>query len=106
VSHQATKWARVQNLHKTPKAVLLNLADRADPRTDYCFPGQKTIASDTGLSERTVRRALTYLEECGYIKRWERRRRDGYRSSDGIEILVCDDELSHCTYSEWCTEQA
>lgn len=63
------------------KAVLMNLADRADEAWS-CFPGQKRIADDTELGERTVRRALDDLTEAGLILRHHRRRKDGSWTSD------------------------
>jgi hypothetical protein len=41
-------------------------------KTDKCFPSQKTLASATGYSVRTVIRALNDLYERGYIEKWRR----------------------------------
>lgn len=90
MSYRARNWVRTLPLHRTPKAVLIELADRAGS-TDYCcFPGQDRLAADAGLSSRTVWSALTYLEAEGLITRTYRARPDGRRNSDLIEVL-CDD---------------
>lgn len=44
------------------------LRDRADSE-GKCWPGIKTIASDMRLSRSTVKRALTDLEQHGYLQR-------------------------------------
>lgn len=107
MSIKASKWARVQNLHKTPKQVLVALAMRANEKKGFfCFPGQKLIAEETGLSERTVRYALLYLEEMGLITREQRRRRDGYRTSDTITLNVDDRQIAYIhPYGQWRKEQ-
>jgi hypothetical protein len=83
---QALKWAWAQE-HEgfravpTRKYVLIALAEWAD-KTGRCWPGQKFIASETSLGERTVRRHIVWLEREGFLDRRERRRKSGYRSSD------------------------
>lgn len=71
------------------KAVLMNLADRADA-VWLCWPGQKLIAKDTELGERTVRRALDDLEKDGLIRRHHHRRKDGSWSSDRYILAGID----------------
>lgn len=63
------------------KAVLMNLADRADEAWS-CFPSQARIARETELGVRTVRRSLDDLEGMGLIRRERRRRKDGTWTSD------------------------
>lgn len=81
MAYQATNWAWDLDLPMTQKFVLVALADMADESMS-CFPGQKRLARMVGGSERTVRRALSELEELGLIEREERRAKDGYRTSD------------------------
>src|SRR5438552_1047223 len=50
------------------KHVLLVLATRAN-ESGVCTPGIPRIALDTGLSERSVHRALISLEAAKHIKR-------------------------------------
>ena len=63
-------WARRQvfepmNLSSSERFVLLLLADNSswDEETGrwYAFPFQKTLARESGLSERTVKRAISRL---------------------------------------------
>jgi hypothetical protein len=69
------------------KLVLLALADQAND-SGVCFPGQRTLAAKCGLSERRLRDQLVALEKGGYIERKQRRRDDGYRSSDLYSLLI------------------
>ncbi len=63
------------------KLILITLASYADENWQ-CWPGQQTLAEVTELGERTIRRLLAEMEADGLIRRDERRRSDGYRTSD------------------------
>lgn len=54
------------------KFVLISLADNAN-HEGACYPSIKYIARRTSCSERTVHRALGYLESIGLIKKSQRR---------------------------------
>jgi len=87
MSTQAITWAiSFQAESATEKAILLLLANYADG-DGVSFPGQQRIAEQACCGERTVRRILTSLEERGIIRRLERRRRDGSRTSDSIVLV-------------------
>jgi DNA-binding transcriptional MocR family regulator len=90
MSVQAMTWAFAQELPPAPKFVLVALANyaNADASCCRCFPGQKTLARDTCLGERTVRRSLKYLERHGFIERMRRRRADGTRTSDEVALML------------------
>ncbi len=64
--------------------VLHALAYHANSKTNEAWPGVSTMSLETGLSERTVRRALRQLEEAGIILRV---RRGGGRLSARYRIL-------------------
>ena len=81
MSYEATNWAYGLPLRGPAKPVLVALADKAD-EDNSCFPGQSRIASMTGLSVKTVARALTRLEELGLITRTRRNDARGHRTSD------------------------
>lgn len=86
MSSDATMWAkRITTGSANTKHVLRALADYADEAWS-CYPGQERLARETELSVRTVRRILDSLEETGVITREERRRPDGYRTSDRIYL--------------------
>ena len=78
MSVHAQAWAYDQKTGSpTRKAVLLALADRVNRETRRCDPLVETVAEQTELSERTVRRALDDLTEAGFLTRERKRRQDG-----------------------------
>lgn len=88
MSNQAVNLVKKHRVGSpTKKSVLLALADYAD--VDWStFAGQERIAAETELSVRTVRNALTALEEEGLIVRRIRHRRRGRgRTSDYTTII-------------------
>jgi hypothetical protein len=88
VSIEAMVWAkRTQTGSPTRRIVLYVLADYAD-EAGTCWPSQRTIADQTELNERTVRRALGELEEVGLIRRIQRARPNGSRTTDRIELAL------------------
>jgi DNA-binding transcriptional ArsR family regulator len=92
MTYKVMTWAVEQRTGSpTRKAVLMNLADRADGAW-LCWPGQKLIAKDTELGERTVRRALDDLEQAGLIRRYRHRRKDGSWSSDRYVLAGIDND--------------
>lgn len=88
MSVEAITWALKQRTgSSTTKHVLIVLANYANEDA-ACFPSQKLIGEQTELSERAIRTALNALEEGGFIRRENRRRRDGSRSSDLIVLCL------------------
>ena len=75
-----------ERLTHRARTVYLYLRDRADAE-GKCWPGVKRIASDLHLSRRTAQRALADLEQAGYIKRDERFRENGSRTSNLYTLL-------------------
>ena len=68
------------------KFLLVVLANYAD--ADFsCWPSVKRLCADTGMGERTVQRSLKALEAAGLVKRDERRRPDGSRTSDRLTLV-------------------
>ena len=77
---------RLENLYRADLpsraiVVYMYLSDRAGAE-DSCFPGVPRIARDTGLSERTVQRAISDLKKAGFIQVKERYRWNGADSSN------------------------
>ena len=60
--------------------VFMYLSNRAN-KSKTCFPSVKRISEDLNISKSTVFRALNDLEYVGLIKREERWRDNGARSS-------------------------
>lgn len=67
-------------------AVYLYLKDRAN-KEGTCYPAIGTIARELGLSVSTVKRAVNDLEREGVIRKKQRWRENGGRSSLLYEIL-------------------
>jgi hypothetical protein len=88
MSHDATAWARKQEIGNTPaKFLLMMLADYAD--ADYCaWPGQASLSKLTEMSERTIRRAASLLVERGLIRVFYRYRDDHSRRSCRYQLLL------------------
>ena len=57
------------------------LARRARRENGRCWPSVPLIAADTGLSERSVFRALDELKRKGFLTAYGRYGRDGRRSN-------------------------
>lgn len=100
MAHQATTWAyQLPIRNVTQKFILVALADMAD-EAFTCFPGQDKLADMTGAGVRSVQRALSELEALGLIRREERRRSDGYRTSDRYFLNVGAELKSHPPQSQ------
>jgi hypothetical protein len=52
----------------TAKAVLISLADQANDDGE-CWPSVDTISERTCLDDRTIQRAIVWLEQGGYVSR-------------------------------------
>ncbi|QGY01851.1 helix-turn-helix domain-containing protein [Methylobacterium mesophilicum SR1.6/6] len=57
-------------------------------RDGNCFPSQERLAKATRYSVRAVRNSLAWLEDAGFLRREERRRQDGSRTSDRIFLIL------------------
>lgn len=88
MSHDATAWARKQQVGNSPaKFLLMTLADFAG--SDYsCWPGQDKLAQLTEMSERTVRRATELLVQRGLLRVFYRYRDNNSRRSCRYQLLV------------------
>lgn len=79
------------------KTVMFYLVNRSN-KDLTCFPSIPTIARETGLSERTVQRALKELVAGGFLKKTSRYRENGGQSSNlyslDIEGNCCSEEIT------------
>lgn len=83
---QTHNWAWETAIKKpSAKLVLLMLAYRVN-ENGYCEVSQKTVAQITGLTDRTVRAMLKWLEEANFISRVQRWQKDGSRLPDGFQL--------------------
>jgi len=73
MSANCTKWAYAfqiaEQIAPTAHHVLLCLADRYNEKYAAAWPGYPDICGRTGLSKRSVARALDELERLGVIQR-------------------------------------
>ena len=74
------------NLPHRAIAVYLYLESRAN-KDRTCYPAIGTIARELHLSVSTVKRAITDLEREGFLRKKQRWRENGGRSSLLFEIL-------------------
>ena len=84
----ALGWARRLPLQASDKALLYALCSYVD-ESNQCYPSQKTLASDAGMSVRAVGYKCQRFEELGIITRTPRMRAEGRgRSSDRFTLNV------------------
>jgi DNA-binding transcriptional MocR family regulator len=76
----------VPKLTSSERLLFVMLADRAD-KNGNCFPSQEWMAKRTGLSLRTVVRAMKGLVEKGHMARQKRNSAAG-RSSDLLTLRL------------------
>jgi len=88
MSWEATSWVVKQDIHPSGKKFVLLMLARFADEDNVAFPGQKRLAKDTGLSERSVWKYLRALEDEGHITRQRRQRQDGSRTSDEFTLNV------------------
>ena len=74
------------NLPHRAIAVYLYLESRAN-KGRTCYPAIGTIARELNLSVSTVKRAISDLEKKGFLRKKQRWRENGGRSSLLYEIL-------------------
>lgn len=84
MSWQATQAVSLASgIKGAARAVLYALAQHADQSGANAFPSQARIADEAGCSDRTVRRALAWLEERNIIVRM-----GGRKSRRGRAVVV------------------
>lgn len=94
-----TDWAYGLELAMAEKNVLIAICHRTNDKTHETFVGQKTIAEMASMSVRTVGRSIGVLVEKGIVMTQERRREDGYRTSNRI-VLNRDWGATHTKESQ------
>lgn len=68
-------WQRIDLVHQlsgklvkaAEKSLLIALAKHEDRRDGFAWASLKTLARETGFSERTIRTALAELRRCGFV---------------------------------------
>lgn len=70
------------NLPAGAKLIALTLSLYLTEKQTVAWPSQKTLAHDSGMGERSVRRHLALLEERGYLRREKRIEKGKRRQTD------------------------
>lgn len=79
--HELLEQVYKSNLPSRAKQVMFYLINRANGE-GTCFPSIKTIASDCGVSTRTIQRTMVILLEAGFVKKDSRFREKGGQTSN------------------------
>jgi hypothetical protein len=93
-------WARAQQLKAREKSVLTALAAHVNRKNSIShgvaksFPKIPNLAAETGLSESSIRRALTILETKQLVWRWEVSGPHGQTSSSYVLNLSNLEDLA------------
>jgi DNA-binding transcriptional ArsR family regulator len=88
VSAKATGWALDQELPPVTKLVLVALADECRRDSTVSWPGRARLAKCVGISERQVSRHVRELEKRNLVRREERRRDNGSRTSNRFWLAI------------------
>ena len=92
------QWAKRQKIGDvTVKSVLRALSVYIDAVTGLAWPSQSSLAKDTELSDRTVRKAIRILEYFDIIKKQHRGSKKGGRRSD---LYTVDISIDFCISKE------
>lgn len=67
MSFQAMTWAVKAKLPTNEKFLLVMMANYADAN-GRCWPSVQTLTDDTGMSRRSVQRAIKELVKRGFVK--------------------------------------
>ena len=98
MSHYMTALAmRQKNLKPAAKIVLYWLADHHNESTGACFPSFSTLAEECEMDRATVIRHINSLCEMGLVKRIERNRENGSRSSNGYSLSLKNNPSQNAT---------
>lgn len=79
------------DLPSRAKQIMFYLINRANAE-GTCFPSNKTIATDCGISTRTVQRTMKVLLEKGFIKKDSRFRELGGQTSNLFTLQLEGDD--------------
>ena len=94
MSIDALNWCRnLRGLPPMQKSVLLYICDRYNDDRCYAWPSIKTISRDTSWSERTVTRALRWLEQRDYIATYRQVYMHDYRPGSNRYYLPSFTEI-------------
>ena len=107
MSVQAMAWALQQQIvtHHTSRHVLLVLANYADQEGRSAFPSVRTLARETGLSDRAVSKYLRELEDAGAITRGNQAVAAAHIARGDRRPVVYDMPVGTLTIRENCPQR-
>ena len=75
---------RIFDLELKPRdfTVYCCLLRHSDSKDGYCFPSRRVIAKECGMDRKTVDSAIENLSSLGLVKKIQRHREDGTRTSN------------------------
>jgi hypothetical protein len=76
-----------RSLKPNAKVVYVAICDYAD-ESGSCYPSRKTLATDTGISVRSVDGAIKELVAAGVIEKQERKKEGGDNFSNVYQIMM------------------
>lgn len=68
MSIQAFRWAKTWDLRTQDKFVLVMICDHYNEKEKRSWPSRATLATETGLSVRTISRSIVALTELGLLE--------------------------------------
>lgn len=87
MSFKAVLWAWRQEVSHRHKLVLAVIGSHKNPTSGKCFPSISTLAAETSMSERSIRRYIQELKSMGVLTTKSRWDYDGARLSNGYELV-------------------
>jgi hypothetical protein len=87
MSIQAVAWALDQDLPGKAKLILVSIANHADHTNGYCWLRTETIAKEASTPERSVYRYLGALVRNGYLRKEQRKGKDGKQRANDYWIM-------------------
>lgn len=95
MSARATGWAlTVKGLRPQVKLLLIALADECRRDGSTCFPSRRYLTDIVEVTPRAITKYLGELEEAGLVRREERLRDNGGRSSNIYHLAIDADAVA------------
>lgn len=98
VSIEAIQWALdLKHANPTHKAVLIGLANHADPDGTSCHPSLDRLEIYTGLGRSTIIRAIRQMEELGILRTEKAHgKRTDYYLDTTLKVVPQRHQLDQC----------
>lgn len=106
LTQNTIKYLNIFDLSPATKLVLLYLTSCYNPRKEYIFPKQKTIADKIGISERSVIRSINELIKNEFCVKKRQKYKSNYytftnKFFETIHFVNLKDERLDINYQLW-----